>query len=94
MFSEPENTACFTCKHVLEDKQPILYVTHDNDDGSWQFLCGVDSHEVQDARVVGLIEIVNMDETLNDVYELKMRYGVYRKSKGESWESFKISNKD
>lgn len=38
-FSDTPNTACFTCRHVLEENRPIRYVSHD-EDGYWQFLCG------------------------------------------------------
>ena len=37
-FSDAPNTACFTCRHVLEENRPIRYVSHD-EDGYWQFLC-------------------------------------------------------
>ena len=36
-FKDAQNTACFTCCHVLEENKPILYVSHDQD-GFWQFL--------------------------------------------------------
>ena len=91
MFTEPENTACFTCVHVLEDNQPVVLVTHDNDDGSWQFLCGADTHEVSDARVVALIEMVKMDESLNVLFDMRMGFEAIRKTKEEHWELFKTN---
>ena len=33
-FSDEPNTACFTCRHVLEENRPIRYVSHD-EDGYW-----------------------------------------------------------
>jgi hypothetical protein len=36
-FDDPENTAVFTTQHVLEYGQPIVRVTHDVEDGAWQF---------------------------------------------------------
>ena len=27
-FADAPNTACFTCRHVLEEHKPILYVSH------------------------------------------------------------------
>lgn len=62
---EAEATACFTCRHVLEEHKPILYVSHD-EDGYWQFLCG-GSHKEEDARVVSLASILNIDETMGDL---------------------------
>ena len=39
-FSEPENTAVITCCHIIDNGADILYVSHDAEDGMWQFLCG------------------------------------------------------
>ena len=39
-FYDAPNTATITCCHILENGEPILYVSHDEDDGMWQFLCG------------------------------------------------------
>ena len=64
-FADAPNTACFTCRHVLEEHKPILYVSHD-EDGYWQFLCG-GSHKEEDARVVSLASILNIDETMGDL---------------------------
>ena len=72
-FSDAPNTACFTCRHVLEENKPILYVSHD-EDGYWQFLCGGE-HKEEDARVVSLATILNIDETMGDLAELDC--GVY-----------------
>ena len=39
-FDEPENVATMTIRQVIHGGQPILYVSHDADDGMWQFLTG------------------------------------------------------
>ena len=36
-FKENLNTAVFTTKFVLKQKRTITYVTHDAEDGAWQF---------------------------------------------------------
>jgi hypothetical protein len=61
-FSEPDDRAVFTCRHVLGEGRPILSVSHDPD-GDWQFLCGGD-HEDSDAAVVSLAAIVSRDPSL------------------------------
>jgi hypothetical protein len=48
-----DNTAVFTCGHVLDDGKPVLRVVHD-EDGDWQFLCGADRHETSDGRLICL----------------------------------------
>ena len=79
-FADVPNTACFTCSHVLERGKPILYVSHD-EDGYWQFLCG-DTHKEEDARIVSLASILNIDETMSDLAELD--YGEYAEAESET----------
>ena len=42
---------------------PILYVSHDEDDGMWQFLCG-SNHNIEDASIVSLFEVYNIDYSI------------------------------
>jgi len=51
-FEDMPNTAALTTSDVLEANAPILHVTHDADDGSWQFLPGR-AVSTSEARVVG-----------------------------------------
>lgn len=74
-FTDAPNTACFTCCHVLNEKKPILYISHD-EDGFWQFLCG-GRHKKEDARIVSLASILCIDETISDF--AKLTYGEYAK---------------
>jgi len=90
MFEEPENTACIACKHVVEESAPILHVTHDEDDGMWQFMCGAESHETEDGMVITLMNAVRLDPTINDLYEMPMGVGAERECKGSQWEAFKL----
>ena len=52
-FYDAPDTASITCCHIVDDGKPILYVSHDEDDGMWQFLCG-STHETAEARLVSL----------------------------------------
>ena len=83
-FADEPNTACFTCKHVLEEGKSILYVSHDND-GYWQFLCGALGHIEEDARIVSLSEILHRDESVSNLAQLD--YGEYAESDdiGGNW---------
>ncbi len=78
-FEDSPNTACFTCRHVLNNGKPILYISHD-EDGYWQFLCG-GQHIVSDARIVSLAEILEIDATITDLAQLD--YGEYAEAKDE-----------
>jgi hypothetical protein len=87
-FKEPEDTACITCTHVLNKQNPILYVIHDKD-GSWQFLCGQNNHTEANAKVISLKQIVAIDETINDLFEMPLGVGVERKSRLDNWIPFR-----
>lgn len=84
LFDDPENVAAICCRHVLEGKA-ILRVTHDEDDGSWQILCG-EQHEQEDARVVCLGCMVKRDATLLEVSGLPLGWCADRDSKSQPWE--------
>lgn len=89
-FKDSENKAIFTCNHVLES-EPVLYVTHDTD-GDWQFLCGNDNHTEENAKVISLKQIVELDSTLNDLYEIPKGFGAERDSVGANWIPFKLES--
>ncbi len=89
-FSDTENKAVFTCNHVTDKKSPILYVEHDSE-GDWQFLCGKNDHTEKNAKVISLKQVVELDNTLNDLYEMPIGIGAERINIGEKWNPFKIS---
>lgn len=45
-FKDSANTACLMCEHVFGEHLPILYVSHEQDDGAWIFLCNVREHDI------------------------------------------------
>ena len=89
LFSEPENTACLVCSHVLTEGKSILYVSRDLDDGMWQFLCGAENHDSEHAKIVGLAEVVSRDHTVNDLHEMPLGFGATRESVDQKWQPFK-----
>ena len=48
-FYDSPDTATIICCHILKRQAPILYVSHDEDNGMWQFLCG-GTHETDEAK--------------------------------------------
>lgn len=83
-FKDDPNTAAFTCRHVLEEKQPILYVSHDPD-GYWQFLCGR-THQESDARIVSLESVLKTDSSLKAIATLDYHQTAERESENDEWE--------
>lgn len=91
LFNEKENTACFTCNHILDELKPVLYVTHD-EDGYWQFLCGLEEHKTENGRIISLKEITGVDVTVNNLFEMPEGVGAERKSVHDEWQPFKLTN--
>ncbi|GMT48494.1 MAG: hypothetical protein IEMM0008_0033 [bacterium] len=87
-FSDPKNTASIMCSHVLENQMPILYVTHDEDDGGWQFLCGAENHEDQHGRIIALFEVTTIDPSVNKLYDMPPGVGAERESRNDQWQPF------
>jgi hypothetical protein len=83
-FDDPENVAAICCAHVLEGTRPILRVTHDEDDGCWQILCGSD-HNDSDGRVVCLGCMVRRDLSLVTLSDLPLGWCADRESPDQPW---------
>jgi hypothetical protein len=83
-FSDAPNTAAITTVNVLNGRSPILLVTHDSDDGSWQFLCGA-TDDPNDGRVVGLASIVELDPTVTQLADLPLGWRAWRDSPHLPW---------
>jgi hypothetical protein len=65
--------------------KPILEVSHDEDDGGWQFLCGSPDLEEDDARVVSLQSIVQRDATIAELADLPLGHVARRKKVDGAW---------
>ncbi len=89
-FKENEKTACFVCEHVLNKTRPILFVSHDLEDSSWQFLCGKDDHSEQSAKIISLKEATELDPSINELYEMPIGVGVERKDIKSKWIPFRL----
>ena len=82
-FKESKNQAVFTCLHITNENKPILCVKHD-DEGDWQFLCGC-NHITDDARIIALQEVINIDSSVSEVSNLKRGQTAVRESKDSKW---------
>lgn len=89
-FQEPENTVCFVCDHVLNNERPILFVSHDTEDSNWQFLCGQDDHSDENIRIISLRQVVDLDSSVNDLWEMPLGICAEREKVGNGWQPFKM----
>jgi hypothetical protein len=83
-FPDPEETAVITLGRILRGESPLRLVTHDLDDGAWQFLDGEHVFE-DDAVVVALGEIVQLDDGLLALADLPAGSYAWRAGPGQPW---------
>ncbi|HYN07803.1 MAG TPA: hypothetical protein VES67_10465 [Vicinamibacterales bacterium] len=84
-FEATPNTAVLTVWAVLKAHAPILLVTHDADDGGWQFLTG-GTVTTADAAVVGLGEMCGRDPTLLELANLPEGWRAWPTKAGAPWQ--------
>lgn len=86
-FKEPANTACVMCKHILREHLPILYVSHELDDGTWQFLCNVRDHDFEnnDFALVALHTARDLDPAIDQIADLPLGFIATRTVAGHPW---------
>jgi hypothetical protein len=84
-FADPKNVAVFTTKQVMQLGQPILHVSHDEDDGSWQFHTGAEQLSSSDAMIVALSEIVEHDPSVSELADLPCGWFADRDTVGSPW---------
>ena len=83
-FYDAPNTAAIVCCHIIDDGKPVLYVSHDEDDGMWQFLCG-STHETDEARLVSLKSVFDLDNSVGELSDMPCGYCAERKTKNDHW---------
>ncbi|MBK8207996.1 MAG: hypothetical protein IPK87_14560 [Planctomycetes bacterium] len=83
-FDDPKNVASITTPQVMRQGMPVLLVSHDADDGCWQFLHG-DVSGGDKGMVVGLSHMVDLDPTLRELADLPLGWQATRTQKGAPW---------
>ena len=80
------DTAVFTTKFVIEDKKTITYVTHEIEDGAWQFFSDDKFDDFASvAKVVGLRELIKLDPSIIELIEMGEGFIATRNDKQDSW---------
>jgi len=84
-FDDPPNVAVFTTKSIAFGRQPVLLVTHNEEDGAWQFLPGGGAGHLKDAALVSLREMIERDGTLAELADLPVGWRAWRESPDSPW---------
>jgi hypothetical protein len=82
-FDQGPNTAAITVRAVLEG-DPILHVSHDEDDHGWQFLDGREV-VVDEGRLISMAEALDRDPTLREVADLPPGWIASRENASAAW---------
>jgi hypothetical protein len=89
-FNDAENTAAITIRKIMNGEEPVLHVTHDEDDGAWQFL-GEETPKQEDAVIVHLKHFIDSDPTLEELHDLPIGWHAWRENKNAKWTREKMS---
>ncbi len=90
-FDQERNVAAVTTRQVALEQYPILLVVHYSYDHSWAFTCGTTSKS-DDLMLVGMGEVVDLDETLYQIANLPPGWCAERESIESEWRKFKDEN--
>jgi hypothetical protein len=86
-FLDRETVLVFTNRDIVDQSNWIHYVSHDNEDGAWQFLSENGSPEdVDESRVVLFRNIVKLDCTLLELADLPKGWIAWRNTKTSAWQ--------
>jgi len=86
-FEDPKNFAVFTSRFVIEEDHPIFYVTHDREDGAWQFHAQNHMETTEaDIRLVALEEIYLQDGSIGDLHDLPCGWHAWRQTPSSEWQ--------
>lgn len=83
-FDDPPETAVITLGRIVRGESPLRLVTHDEDDGGWQFLDGEHVFE-EDAAVVSLGGMVRSDPSLRALADLPRGWYAWRPAPDGPW---------
>jgi len=89
-FQEPPNVAVITNKKIIQSGDWIAYVSHDEDDGGWQFH-NRDPLEEGNAVIVSLRSIFELDESIGELADLPLGWHAWRERKDAPWQRSKAA---
>lgn len=83
IFDQPPNAACIACRSVIAG-EPVMLVTHYDDDHSWAFLDGKTS-DTREALVVAMSEVLSAHPELFEIADLPAGWTARRAVVGDPW---------
>ncbi|HEY2893168.1 MAG TPA: hypothetical protein VGJ16_03120 [Pirellulales bacterium] len=84
-FSDPPNTSVITTVDVVDRGDWIHLVSHDADDGTWQFHGHENAPRVEEALVIALHRILDIEPRITELADLPLGWRAWRASKQAEW---------
>ncbi|MFI5141924.1 MAG: hypothetical protein ACHQII_06170 [Bacteroidia bacterium] len=78
------NVAVFTTQNVVHQKFPIVRVYLD-DEGNWQFFDAVSTNAGENAMLVSLNSILNIDPSIEEILNMQPNHCATIQDKGKGW---------
>ncbi len=84
-FDDPARTAVFTSLRIIDGDEWVCRVTHEADDGAWQFHPHGGT-PMREAAVVALEEMVALEPRLAELSDLPLGWHAWRESPEAAWQ--------
>jgi hypothetical protein len=84
-FANPPNFATITTRAIIDGNDWIALVSHDADDGAWQFL-PAEGYDEATAMVVGLHHLLEKDGSVAELANLPLGWHAWRDSPTAPWQ--------
>ncbi|MGC4111611.1 MAG: DUF4262 domain-containing protein [Nocardioides sp.] len=94
VFPVPADHRAFSCTHVVDDGQAVLYVARQSDEArveDWTIHCGADAHDLQDTRVVHLAHLVRSAPALRRISDLGLDEEAWRDDADAPWQRARLT---
>jgi hypothetical protein len=85
-FPDPPHTGAYLSRAVQQGAEPVTYVSHDADDGAWQFLG--DSMSESGGVLSCMHHPVDDDPSLKDLADLPLGWCAERDAAGKPWRRY------
>jgi hypothetical protein len=85
-FKDQRNVAVFTSRKIVDEGDWIYYVSHDEDDGAWQFHPHSGMTPESEAVIVSLEAMLKQDATIASLADLPLGWHAWRQTKESDWE--------
>ena len=89
-FEEPKDMPVFTTAEVIAGTDWIFFVTHDEEDGYWQFHGAGDSEH---AQMISFASIYALEPKIAELADLPLGWCAWRDTKDAAWQR-KINSRE